>query len=151
MTEEMSTLERKAYALKDAGDYPGALALRLRLEQMQSQSDESPTVRALNLNYIAYLGVHTGNLIEAEAAARRCLEFYKPIEKADNERLATYLMMLASVLAEARKFEEAVIYGEQALKAFAYNHKDNDRFLQDTRKRVERMRNKGAGPYLDKS
>lgn len=147
----MLDLEEEAQRLKGAYDYSGALQARLKLEQLHRQFNEPPVQQSKNLNFIAFLGVHTRNLDEAERAARLCLELYRAVAEKKDEKLATYIMMLAAVLAENRKFEEAVIFGEEAVALFARNHGDNDSFVQYRKRDVERMRNKDTRPYLSGS
>jgi len=146
----MLDLEKEAQDLKEAGDYFGALRLRLKLEQKHQQINECQTQQSRNLNYIAFLAIHTGNVNEAERAARRCLELYRPIAKTHDEKLATYVMMLACVLAESRKFEEAVTIGEEGVAMYAKILGKSNSYVQDCEKRIERMRHNDTRPYLDR-
>lgn len=146
----MLDLEKRSFDLKISGDYSGALQLRLELELLHSQLNSNPSRQSRNLNQIAYLGVHLGKLREAERAAGRCLEIYRPISVAPDETLATYLFMLAAVLAESGKFDEAVSVGEEAVAIFAERHGEDSSFVQFRKKDIMRMRNKDTAPYLDR-
>jgi hypothetical protein len=145
-------LERQAQNLKWVQrDYVGALHLRLELERLHGRTGASVTQQVKNLNMMAHVAVHAGALGEAERAARKCLELYGPLATDNDERLATYLMMLACVLAERGKFEEAVVHGEQAVAIFRVNHGEQDSFVAYRKLDIERMRAKDCHPCLDKA
>jgi 2'-5' RNA ligase len=146
----LAEIRKQAEDLKRARKFAEALQLRLELEGLYEQEGVNTLQQSLNLNWIAFLGVHSGNLAEAERAARKCLEVYCPTASVhDQETLATYHMMLSCVLAELRKFEEAVAEGEQALVLFSHFHGEGDSFVQFRKMDIERMRKKDSAPYLD--
>jgi hypothetical protein len=145
-------LERRARELKlTCPDYAGALRVRLELEDWHARSGAGVHERTRNLNQLALLAVHAGVLGEAERAARECVELYRPIATERDERLATYVMMLSAVLAEARNFEEAVVHGERAVEMFAAHHGAQDSFVLYRKRDVDRMRAGDTGPYLDEA
>jgi hypothetical protein len=57
--------------------------------------------------------------------------------------------MLSAVLAEQRKFGEAIANAEAAIAIFAHNHGESNSFVEFRRGDVERMRNRDSQPYLD--
>ena len=142
-------LEEQARRLKQAGHYPAALFLRLDLERRHIEAGTSNKDRARNLNWIAYLAVQTDRFSVAERAARKCLELYAPTAKASDPALATYTSMLAAALAEARQFDEAVEYGETAIRLFSESGHD-DAIVQHRRADVARMRNGDTRPYVER-
>jgi hypothetical protein len=143
-------LKEQAQRLKRAGRNSDALFLRLELEQRQSEASMAARERACNLNVIANLAVRTDRFSIAERAARRCLEVYAPIARELDPALATYTGMLAAVLAEARQFDEAVEYGERAIRLFTESGHDA-RFLDYRKADIARMRNRDAQPYIERS
>jgi tetratricopeptide (TPR) repeat protein len=147
--QDAQDLQSEARRLKAVGDYAGALRLRLQLERLHADGGASAVEQAKNLNQLAHVAVHTGAVQEAERAARKCVELYRPIALEHDETLATYMMMLSVVLAIAGKFEEAVRYGEEALETFKLNHGEHDSFVTDRKKDIERMRRREAGLCLD--
>jgi tetratricopeptide (TPR) repeat protein len=142
-------LEDRASRLKGAGKYPEALAVRLELERVLAEANAPDRDQASNLNMIAYLGACIGRLSDAERAARKSLEIYAPVAKDSDAVLATYTGMLAAVLAESRKFDEAAEYGEKALSLFAQSG-HNTEFMKRRQADVARTRNRDCTqPYLD--
>lgn len=148
--EELRDLKIRASQLKHTGQYDTALAIRLRLEQRQIEAEATVEDRALNLNWIAYLGVRCGNLKEAERAARQCLRTYGPIAAPDDPTLATYISMLAMVLAESSQFDDAICFAETAIDRFVQSGHDAA-FVEARRYEVARMRRGEPGPYLERS
>ena len=67
-----------------------------------------------------------------------------------DETLATYLMMLACVLAEAGRFSEAVPYGEEALSLSGRLYGEQSELVEFWAKDVECMRQGEVRPYIDK-
>jgi tetratricopeptide (TPR) repeat protein len=150
MDPELASIKKQAEELKLSGKYSDALRLRLALEQLYEQRGFSAVEQSLNLNWIAFLSVHSDNLDEAERAARKCIAVYRPVSANQDETLATYLMMLSLVLAEKRDFDEAIVYGEQAVAIFANIHSDASNFVKARKADITRMRNKTLQPYLDR-
>jgi hypothetical protein len=145
----LSELEVQARDLKNADRYSEAFAVRLRLEQLHVEGNSPVRDQIGNLNWLAYLGVHTGNLADAERAARKCLDLYRAVAGAADEKLATYTMMLSAVLAEAGKFSEAARTGDVAVELFVASGHDAE-FVQQRRADVTRMRRGEPTRYLDR-
>jgi tetratricopeptide (TPR) repeat protein len=149
MQQDLADIKSEAGRLKMKGRFVDALRLRLQLEELYERHAIGAVEQSLNLNWIASLAVRTGNLDEAERAARKCLEIYRPVATDRDNRLATYLCMLSAVLAERREFDEAVTRGEEAVVLFAQIHGENSSFVQYRRVDIDRMRRKDTRPYLD--
>jgi hypothetical protein len=150
MSRMAQALERRAQELKQvARDHAGALRLRIELEQLHEQCCAGVGERVRNLNYLARAAVFAGQLGEAERAAHKCVELYRPVAAENDETLATYLMMLSCVLAGGGEFDEAVVYGEEAVAIFARNHGERDGFVVDRRRDIRSMRNYEVRRYLD--
>ena len=130
--------------------YADALRLRLEIEQRKDQTQTGPAEQAKNLNWIAFLAVCAGDLEEAERAAKKCLEVYRIASSEKNEKYATYVMMLAMVLAESGKFDEAIAHGEEAVALFSQLHDEGDSFVEFRKHDIQRMRAKELPPYLER-
>jgi hypothetical protein len=149
--QSSAQLREQAIRLNLENDRAGALRLRLELELRLNELGATVVEQTSNLSWIAFFAVCTGNLGEAERAARRCVDLYRPQARGDrDERWATYLMMLADILAEREKFEDAVPYAEAAVAIFAANHGEDSAFVQGRRRDVRRMRARDLGQYLDR-
>lgn len=151
MKSDAVSRKTQAEELKQQHKYADALRLRLELERLYEREDAGPVEQSLNLNWIAFLGVHSRDLAEAERAARKCVEIYRPVATHRDQHLATYLFMLATVLAEKREFDEAIVPGEEALALFAQFLGESNSFVQYRRKDIERMRQKDTQPYVEDS
>jgi len=151
MQNELLEMQERARQLKATGDTAGALRIRKQLEEGLSWCGAEPLVQANNLNQIAFLEMCARNLAGAERAARRCLEIYSPVAREVAERIATYKWMLAGVLAESQKFEEASRMAGEAIEIFAKNHGYDDGFVVDRRTDLEAMRNGQVREYIDVS
>ena len=148
--DEATSLRRQASALKAAGDITGALRLRLELDQLYQTDNANIYQRAENLNYIAYLGLCTGQFDLAELAARESVAIYRPVAANSDEKLATFLFMLSSILAERQKFLEAMVLGQEAIGIFRKNHGDNDSFVRSCELDLQRMSNREVREYIDR-
>ena len=147
---ETSTLRRQASALKLAGDLAGALKLRLDLDELYQRYNDDIGKRAENLNYIAFLGLSTGQFDLAERAARESVAIYRPVASSSDEKLATFLFMLSCVLAERSTFLEAMVLGQEAIGIFRKNHGETDSFVRSRELDLQRMRNGEVGEYIDR-
>lgn len=143
-------LREQAIRLNLEGDRAGALRLRLELEQRLQELGATVGEQTSNFNWIAFFAVCTGDLGEAERAAKECVELYRPRAGDRDEKWATYLMMLADILAERGKFEDAVPHAEAAVAIFAANHGEDSAFVQGCRRDLRRMRSRDGGQYLDR-
>lgn len=146
----MERIESEALQSKLLGRYAEARALRAELERLHDQAGTDPTEQVKNLNQLAFLAAACAELPEAVRAAEKCLATYRHVPNRRDEVLATYLMMLACVLAEAGRFSEAVPYGEEALSLFGRLHGEQSEFVEFRAKDVESMRQGEVRPYIDK-
>lgn len=150
MTFDANHLDDEAGRCKGAGRFSEALAIRQTLERVYDESSAEPIRQAKSLNMLAYLAACRGERSEAVRAAFKCLALYARVVEPNPHRLATYVMMLAYVLAEDRQFREAVVYGDEALMLFARLLGQDDTFVQDRARDVESMRRTEVREYLDK-
>lgn len=141
-------IEDSARQHKQNGDFATALELRLRSEQLIADCDADR--RSKNYNWIAFLGVHTGDLENAVRAARQSLELYSPLVAQPDGRLATYTFMLACVLASAGHFDEAIVYGDHGVELYEKTGHDPS-YVAYCRRDVARMRECESGVYLDRT
>ena len=140
----------QASTAKHERRFRDALRLRVELDALLTSIDAPLAERCSNLNMMAFLGLQIGDYATAERAARSCVELYQCVDEKKSESWATYLSMLASVLAERGNFDEAVGFGESAFKQFALNHSPNSEFLKYRSLALERMRSKWLGYYIDR-
>ena len=146
--QTIEKLEAAACEKKQAGDYAGALQDRLALEHLLI--DTESYCRAINYNWIAFLSVHTGQLVDAERAARLSLALHSESTLTLDARLATYTFMLACVLATAGNYDEAMIYGDRGIELYHETGHDSE-YVSCRQRAVERMNNREPGVYLDRS
>jgi len=148
-TSDLTAMEKQAQYLKSGGNCADALQLRLALERLYDQDGGAIADQSRNLNYIAFIAILLGDAFEAERAARKCVQLYRS-SPSDYEELATYVMMLSSVLAEGRRFDEAAGYGEEALQLFSRLFGETNSFVQARKADVEDMRHQTIRPYIDR-
>lgn len=146
----MERIESDARQSKLLGRYAEARMLRAELERLHDQVGANLTEQVKNLNQLAFLAAACGEPAEAVRAAEKCLATYRRVPNGRDETLATYLMMLACVLAEAGRFCEAVLYGEESLSLFGRLYGEQSEFVEFRAKDVERMRQGEVRPYMDR-
>lgn len=114
--------------LKLQGRFAEAIPIQQQILEHAQQSG-----RVLDVsnawNMLSHLLQQNGQLSEAEAAARQALSTYGNELLPRLETLATYEMKLALILAEQRRFEEAVPFGELAIEHFSDFHDLQSDFL----------------------
>lgn len=112
--EEREALLAEGQKLKYAFRLAEALEVFLRLEKIQEESEPDVGRRALHLNRIASVALRLHRYPEAERAARKCVEIHLAAGLPIDTRYATYLGMLAGVLAERGKLDEAVPFQRES-------------------------------------
>ena len=160
--QKIDKLKSQSNDLKQQGRYQAALELRLEVQRLLRELGSPPNEMALNLNYMAILAAHAGNLDQAERAARECLAVFRPVrspgkggylklcDRCPDEKLGTYYEVLAWVLAERRQFEEAQASAECSLDYFMRSglHEDGDDFIRGRKCILLRIRNRDTLPYF---
>jgi|GEM_PF-3253444 len=131
-------------------DWKRALRLRLELDELLDQFSDKPARQANNLNQLAWLAAHCDDSDLAVWAAEKCVAIYSQIPDRSNSALATYLMMLASMLAEADRFEEAIPCAQSATALHADLLGETNDFVVACRQRIEDMRNQVVRHYIDR-
>jgi tetratricopeptide (TPR) repeat protein len=159
-------LKSRGFDLKDQERYQDAIKSFRDVQGILDEEHASPKRKAMNLNYIAFLAYLARDLEQAEQAARDYLTTYEPFlspgqdirsvsipdDPHPAESLGTYYGMLAGILAERRKFEEAEPYAERSLECFLASgiHNDNSPFILSRKGILSRIRNRDTNPYFDK-
>lgn len=143
-------LQLAAIGFKDADTFVEALQVRQLMERLQDRFDVHASDRTKNLNSLTFLALVVSDFAEAERAARKCVSLYQNVPDLNHEKLATYLSMLSSVLAERGSFDEAVVYGEEALHHFRFFHGDSDNFVDMVKHNVECMRHGERRQYIER-
>jgi hypothetical protein len=98
---------------------------------------------------VCYKSLRDGDRAKAERAARRCLTTCRDTA-VGAERYATYLFMLAAVLAECGKFDEAIAYGEEAVALFGRLYGESDSFVEFRKRDLQHMRDGVLRRYIER-
>ena len=132
-------LHSRRSALKRQGRVAEAIPIQQQILKLAQQ-----TGRVLDVsnawNMLSHLFQQNGQLAEAEQAARHALTNYANGTQPQMETLATYEMKLAMILAEQRRYSEAVHFGELALAHFLVFHNPEDAFLRAREAEVVMMK-----------
>ncbi len=135
----VNELHRRRSDLKDQGRFAEAIPIQQEILQLAQQSKSVRDVSNA-WNMLSHLLQQNGQLSEAEAAARQALSTYINESLPRLETLATYEMKLAWILAEQRRFEEAVQFGELAIEHFSHIHDQQSDFLNARKDDVDSMK-----------
>lgn len=146
----LDAIDCRARDFKFYGRFEEALCARLTLEKAYERSGTERTFQAANLNWIACLAMQLNRRSTAERAARKCVEIYSPICTPNDEKLATYYSMLAAVLAESLKFEEAVDFYKKSIDIFENNHGSDSEFVRDRKSDLNDIRNHQIKYYIER-
>jgi tetratricopeptide (TPR) repeat protein len=92
------------------------------------------------LNYLADLYLQEGQLAQAEAAIREALQNNTSLPTAEQTLGADDFMILAKVLSQQGRHQEAYEAGSQALALFRPQFGARDRFFVQIEKMVEELR-----------
>lgn len=143
---EIERLQTLASSLKMEGDFAGALKVRLTLEGFYDENFVDTIQQVQNLNQIANLAIHLGELTEAQRSSRKSVALSVLLSE---ESKATCLMLLSCVLAESEEFKEATVYAERAIEIFESIFGAENDFVAYRKHDLNRMRQKSLGGYLD--
>eukprot|EP00456_Euglypha_rotunda_P062005 TRINITY_DN51_c3_g2_i2.p1 TRINITY_DN51_c3_g2~~TRINITY_DN51_c3_g2_i2.p1 ORF type:complete len:196 (+),score=21.60 TRINITY_DN51_c3_g2_i2:201-788(+) len=136
--DALNQLYRRRGDLKAEGRFEEAIPVQREIvEALQQSGHICDLSNAWNM--LSHLYQLNHQLIEAEAAARKAISTYAIETKPRLERLASYEMKLAIILADQRYFAEAVRYGQSAVAHFSHLHNPPDDFLRARQNDVERM------------
>ena len=135
----VNELHSKRSDLKNQGRFAEAIPIQREILELAQQS--GPVRDISNAwNMLSHLLQQNGQLSEAETAARQALSTYANESLPRLETLATYEMKLAWILAEQRRFEEAVPFGELAIEHFSDFHDQQSDFLKARKNDVDSMK-----------
>lgn len=143
---EIERLQTLASSLKMEGDFAGVLKVRQTLEGYYDENFVDTIQQVQNLNQIANLAIHLGELTEAQRSSRKSVALSVSLPE---ESKATCLMLLSCVLAESEEFEEATVYAERAVEIFESIFGAESDFVAYRKYDLNRMRQKSLGGYLD--
>ncbi len=138
-----STADYELYSRRSALKLQGRFAEAIPIQQqiLEFAQQTGHVVDVSNAwNMLSHLFQQNGQLAEAEEAARHALTTYANGIQPQVETLATYEMKLAMILAEQRRYKEAVHFGELALEHFSPFHDPEDDFLKARASDVEMMK-----------
>lgn len=114
--------------LRLQGRFAEAIPIQQQILELAQQAGRMDEVSNA-WNMLSHLLHQNGRLVEAEEAARHALAAYSDASMPKMETLATYEMKLATILAEQRRFGDAVHFGELAIEHYAEFHHPKDDFL----------------------
>lgn len=144
MTNEVEKLRHELHNLSLYGDWEEKLRIRIQMHKCFSR-EKNERERTFNLAHVAIWHRRVGNCGKAIQVARRASEMNAGKMNASE---ATSYMLLAMILTECRKFEQAVPIAERALSLFESTGHDKD-FLAARRSDLERMKQKDTTLHLD--
>lgn len=126
--DALDQLRRRRGELKAQGRFKEAIPVqRELLEVLQRSGNIRDISNAWNM--LSHLYHLNHELIAAESAARNALSIYAIETHPRLETLATYEMKLAIILADQRRFAEAVSNAQSAIEHFSDFHNPPDDFL----------------------
>lgn len=120
--DEISELHRRAAECKRWRDFAGVISLREEISRILEEDGASVKALASSWNYLAAGNLALKRYAEAEHYARKSVSYYEGHDGSCRETLATYLGLLARILACQRKFDEAVMVGERAVTEYSVFH-----------------------------
>lgn len=144
---EIETLENLAHDEKWAGNLSAAYGARVKLERiyaLEAGNDYTKT-RIQNLNQLAGLAVKLKMLDEALLFAKTSVDLASEFPE---EIKANSSMLYAAVLAENRRFAEAVVQAENAIAIFEGLRGADDDFVAYRKCDLRRMKDEDTRPYL---
>lgn len=139
--ERVNDLSRRAGELKLARDFTGMLPLREEIASILEEAGADPKRVANALNYLAALNLQLKRYSVAETYARRSVFYYEEHGAEDREALATYVQLLAWILAFQGRYEEAIPCAERAIAEYSVFHTPDDDFLTQRKAELEDLRN----------
>lgn len=145
MTTEIEKLRHELHRLSLYGDWAEKLRVRIQMHKRYSH-DKNVRDRTFNLAHIAKLHRCVGSCRMAILVARRAAALNAGKM---NSCEATSFMLLACILADCQRFQEAVPIAEHALLIYESHTKRSQEYLAARRSEIERMRREDTGLYLD--
>lgn len=144
-------LLRRRSDLKDAKDYRGAIPVQIEIIGLleKGRSPQPQLMRAHNHASVLYLQSALYNA--AEHHARIALRMVGSQTAKDLESRGCYHWALAQILAAQSRFDEAVIFAENAVRDYGSSgfHAPPDEFLSRICFETDRMRNGTWSPPQD--
>ncbi|MCA8988137.1 MAG: tetratricopeptide repeat protein [Planctomycetaceae bacterium] len=138
--ERVNELTRRAGELKLARDFTGMLPLREEIASILEEAEADSKRVADALNYLAALNLQLERYSVAETYARRSVVYYEEHGAENREALATYVHLLAMILAFQGRYEEAIPYAERAITEYSVFHTPDDDFLTRRKAQLEDLR-----------
>jgi len=145
MKTEAEKIRHELHLLSPYGDWEEKLRLRIQMHKCYSR-EVNLRERTFNLAHIAKLHRCVGSCRKAIHVARRAAEMNAGKM---NSCEATSYMLWACILADCRKFQQAVPIAEHALLIYKTHTKRSDEYLAARRSEIERMKREDSGLYLD--
>jgi len=142
---ELSTLRSQ---LKQAGNYRAAIPLQLEIIELLGEVAKRKEDVANGHNYASVLYFHCGLYASAEWHARRALDLSQADTARHIEARGCYSFVLARILAAQYRFDEALAFGEAAVRDYGVYHQPEE-FLSRISAEVEQIRNRTWSPPPD--
>lgn len=121
--------ELKVLATRYRDDSDFSKAIALLEEAVSLEGGAPPAELALMFNMLAALFLKCRNLECAEQAARESIKVEKELVEDGSEEFATYCVMLAKILCEQSRFQEASKWSETALLTFSKLRGEGDAYV----------------------
>ena len=138
MNIDLGQLRLMRSQLTHEGRFVDAIPLQLQiLEAVQLAGDTTAISNAWN--YLSMLYYRAGYYAAAEHASRESIAVYRQESKPNDETIACYEMLLAQILAAQQRFDDAVVYGTEAVRHYSSFHDPPDDFLIQRQADVDRM------------
>jgi hypothetical protein len=145
----MNELSLRRSELKRARDYRGAIPFQLEIIEL-IQEDATPRWNLANAhNYASVLYFLCALYTSAEWHAHRALSLADGETSKGVEARGAYNWVLARILAAQYRFEEALPYGEAAVRDYSEFHNPPDEFLSRVMDEVEQIRLRTWSPPPD--
>ncbi|MEZ6135547.1 MAG: tetratricopeptide repeat protein [Pirellulaceae bacterium] len=137
-TDEISNLRFTRSRLKQEGHFEEAIPYQLQiLEHAKTCGRIKELANAWN--YLSVLYLNVARYEDAESAARAALTTFKNEPDPSDETIACYELVLSRILAAQKRFNEAVLFGNAAIKHYSVFHDPPDDFLLSVQKDVDSM------------
>jgi len=145
----INKLSLRRSELKQAGNYREAIPLQLEIIELLEESATPRERLASEHNYASVLYLRCALYSTAELHARHALSLSSGETPRGVEARGCFHMVLAQILAAQYWFEDALPYGENAIRDYGVFHNPPDEFLERIADEVERIRNRTWSPPPD--
>lgn len=138
--EHLNDLHSRAHELKLKRDFVGMLPIREEIARVLEEARAGAKQVGNALNYLGALNLQLKRYAVAETYARRSISYFQEHGGQDHEVLATYIQLLAWILAFDGRFADAIPLAEKAIIEYSVFHSPEDDFLTRRKAELEDLR-----------